>query len=122
MRFLVSLCLVVAVVFLLANNQALISGKSIVKTDSLPPVESRPANSEYKPAFAGQTRVAGAKTTTAYKVEKIGEKLGRPWAITLLPDGRFMLTDKSGFMAIHSADGALVKKVTGFPAVDDRGQ
>lgn len=122
MRFLVSLCLVVAVVFLLANNQALISEKSIIKTDSLPPVESRPANSEYKPAFAGQTRVAGAKTTTAYKVEKIGEKLGRPWAITLLPDGRFMLTDKSGFMAIHSADGALVKKVTGFPAVDDRGQ
>jgi glucose/arabinose dehydrogenase len=43
------------------------------------------------------------KTTTPYKVEKIAEKLGRPWAIIALPDGRLLITEKSGFMAIYSA-------------------
>jgi glucose/arabinose dehydrogenase len=33
-----------------------------------------------------------------------------------------MVTEKSGYMEIHSGDGALVKKVKGFPKVDDRGQ
>jgi glucose/arabinose dehydrogenase len=122
MRFLISLCLVVSVVFLLANNRALIYNANDAKTDSLPPVETRQPNTAYKPAFAGQTRAAGVKTKTPYKVEKIAEKVGRPWAIVLLPDGRFIITDKSGFMAIHSADGKQLKKITGFPAVDDRGQ
>lgn len=122
MRFLMFLCLAVVVVLLLSNNKALINDTQALKTDSLPPVESRPANTEYKPAFAGQTRIAGVKTRTPYKVEKIAEKLGRPWAITPLADGRFIVTDKMGSMAIHSADGAQLKKIGGFPAVDSRGQ
>lgn len=91
-------------------------------TSTLPPVETLKANSEYKPAFEGQTRIKGVKTSTAYKADKIAENLGRPWAIVPMPDGRFMITDKTGYMEIHSADGALVKKVTGFPKVDDSGQ
>lgn len=90
--------------------------------NALPPVETNKANSEYKPAFEGQTRIKGVKTTTPYKADKIAEKLGRPWAIVPMPDGRLMVTEKSGYMEIHSADGALVKKVTGFPKVDDGGQ
>jgi hypothetical protein len=31
------------------------------------PVETNAANSDYKPAFAGQTRVGGVKTTTPYE-------------------------------------------------------
>jgi glucose/arabinose dehydrogenase len=91
-------------------------------TDSLPPVETKKANSDYAPAFPGQTRVKGVKTTTPYKIEKIAENIGKPWAITLLPDSRWIVTDKSGFMTIYSAGGKLLKKVTGFPAVDDGGQ
>ena len=91
-------------------------------TSALPPVETNKANSDYKPAFEGQTRIKGVKTTTAYKADKIAEGLGRPWAIVPMPDGRLMITEKSGYMEIHSADGALVKKVTGFPKVDDSGQ
>ncbi|WP_462248839.1 PQQ-dependent sugar dehydrogenase [Ferruginibacter sp.] len=79
-------------------------------------------NAHYKPAFEGQTRIKAVTTTTAYKVEKIAEKLGRPWAIIALPDGKLLLTEKSGYMEIHNADGALVKKITGFPKVDDNGQ
>jgi glucose/arabinose dehydrogenase len=122
MRFLVCLCLAVTAVFLLSNNDVLVNNADYSKTDSLPPVEKNAPNTNYKPAYAGQTRAPGVKTKTQYKVEKIAEQLGRPWAITLLPDGRFIVTDKSGTMAIHSANGQLVKKITGFPKVDDGGQ
>jgi glucose/arabinose dehydrogenase len=90
--------------------------------DSLPPVETKPGFANYKPAFAGQTRVAGAKTVTPYKVEKIADKLGNPFAIVVMPDGRLMVTLKSGTMEIHDKDGALVKKITGLPEVVYAGQ
>src|SRR4029077_2950473 len=82
----------------------------------------KPANSNYKPAFHGQTRIAGVQTTTPYQVEKIAEKLGAPFAIVSMPDGRLMVTIKSGFMEIHDANGKLVKKITGLPAVVYEGQ
>lgn len=91
-------------------------------SDSLPPVETKAPNSDYKPAFPGQTRVAGVKTTTPYSVEKIANKLGHPFAIAAMPDGRLMVTIKSGYMEIHDKDGALVKKITGFPPVVYAGQ
>jgi glucose/arabinose dehydrogenase len=90
--------------------------------DSLPPVETKPPYSSYKPAFAGQTRIAGAKTTTPYKVEKMASKLGNPFAIVAMPDGRLMVTLKSGTMEIHDKNGALVKKIIGLPEVVYAGQ
>src|ERR1700759_4977723 len=94
------------------------------KKDStgLPPVETKAPNSNYKPAFSGQTRIAGAKTTTPYKAEKISDKLGHPFAIVAMPDGRLMVTIKSGYMEIHDANGKLVKKITGLPDVVFAGQ
>ena len=91
-------------------------------TTKLPPVETKTGNTDYKPASKGQTRTAGVKTTTPYKVEKIAQKLGKPWAVIAMPDGRLLTTDKSGFMQIFDANGSLVKKITGFPDVVDRGQ
>ena len=90
--------------------------------DGLPPVETKPGFANYKPAFAGQTRIAGAKTTTPYKVEKIATKLGNPFAIVAMPDGRLMVTLKSGTMEIHDRNGGLVKKITGLPEVVYAGQ
>jgi glucose/arabinose dehydrogenase len=117
------------VLFLLAGAAVVLSGclqsngsPSNNTNDQLPPVETRKANADYKPAFTGQTRINGAKTTTPYKVDKIGEKLGQPWAVVPLPDGRLLLTFKKGYMQIHTTDGALVKKITGFPTVDDNAQ
>ena len=86
------------------------------------PAEADQATATYKPAFEGQTKIKAVTTTTAYKVEKIAEKLGKPWAIIPLPDGRLMITEKSGFITIHSADGLLLKKITGLPKVEDGGQ
>ncbi len=91
-------------------------------TTKFPPVETNKANTDYKPAFKGQTRIAGVKTVTPYNVEKIAEKLGRPWAIIPLPDGRLLITEKSGYLLIHDANGKLIKKITGLPEVVDRGQ
>jgi aldose sugar dehydrogenase len=84
--------------------------------------EGPKANTNYKPAFAGQTRIKSITTAAPYKVEKLADNLGRPWAIIALPDGRLMMTEKSGFITVHSADGALLKKVIGLPPVDDAGQ
>lgn len=91
-------------------------------TTKLPPVEINKANTKYKPAFPGQTRIAGVKTTSKYNAEKIAQNLGKPWAVIPLPDGRLLITEKSGYMQIHDANGMLIKKITGFPEVVDRGQ
>ncbi|HET6723791.1 MAG TPA: PQQ-dependent sugar dehydrogenase [Chitinophagaceae bacterium] len=86
------------------------------------PVETQNPNTNYKPAQKGQTRVAGVKTKTTYKVDKIAEKLGVPWAVVPMPGERFLITDRRGYMQILDANGVVVKKITGFPEVDPSGQ
>ncbi|TAL41131.1 MAG: PQQ-dependent sugar dehydrogenase [Chitinophagaceae bacterium] len=113
------ICLTATLVFASITGCANNTGSDTTK---LPPVETKKANSNYKPAFIGQTRVAGTKTVTPYKVEKIAEKLGKPWAVIPMADGRLLITEKSGYMMILDANGTLVKKITGFPIVDDNGQ
>jgi glucose/arabinose dehydrogenase len=85
-------------------------------------VETEKPNTNYKPAFDGQTRIKAVKTTTAYKVEVLNKDLGRPWGIVNLPDGRFLITDKNGHMNVVSTDGKQVSKIGGFPKVDSIGQ
>ncbi|MBO9682405.1 MAG: PQQ-dependent sugar dehydrogenase [Flavisolibacter sp.] len=90
--------------------------------DSVPPVETRPPNSTYKPAFPGQTRIAGVKTTTPYEGKIITSDLKNPWGIAVLPDGRFLITQKGGTMRIVSANGQLSDEITGLPPVASQGQ
>ncbi len=97
-----------------------ITGPGLLQAQA--PVETQKANSNYKPAFTGQTRVNSSKTTTPYKVEKIADKLGAPFAIVAMPDGRLMVTLKKGYMEIHDTNGKLVKKIEGFPPIDYVGQ
>ncbi|WEK34548.1 MAG: PQQ-dependent sugar dehydrogenase [Candidatus Pseudobacter hemicellulosilyticus] len=91
-------------------------------TDSLPPVETGKANSDYKPAFKGQTRIGGVKTRTPYEGKVISSGLKNPWGITQLPDGRLLITEKRGAMRIATTAGALSEPITGIPAVNHRGQ
>jgi glucose/arabinose dehydrogenase len=124
MRSFFGISIFAAAIFLSDNSNTKFSMgiTSRVDTTKFPPVEIKEPNTNYKPAFAGQTRINGVRTTTPYKVEKIGEKMGRPWAVVPLPDGRLLVTEKSGYMEIRSANGSLIKKITGFPEVDDGGQ
>lgn len=85
-------------------------------------VETEKPNSEYQPAFKGQTRIKAVKTTAAYNVEILNKDLGRPWGIINLPDGQFLITDKKGYMNVVSKDGKQISKVDGFPKVDAKGQ
>lgn len=87
-----------------------------------PPVETNKANTDYTPAFQGQTRINGVKTKTPYQVSVIAEGLNNPWAVTPLPDGRLLITQKSGTLRIASTSGAIGGVITGFPQVDDRSQ
>jgi glucose/arabinose dehydrogenase len=93
------------------------------KTDTLPPVETKNANTDYPPAFEGQTRIAGVKTTTSYETKIITESLSSPWGVVELPDGRLLVTENEGFMRIVDAtNGKMSEAITGIPEVDDRGQ
>lgn len=86
------------------------------------PVETEAPNTNYKPAFVGQTRIGSVKTTTNLKVDVVATTIGRPWAIVAMPNNNLLVTDKSGFMQIFTETGTLLTKVTGFPTVDDGGQ
>ncbi|GAA5089211.1 PQQ-dependent sugar dehydrogenase [Chryseobacterium ginsengisoli] len=89
---------------------------------TLPPVETNPANTNYQPAFPGQTRANGVKTNTAYVSEVVTSALSAPWGITSLPDGRLLITEKGGTMRIVGNTGTLSNAITGIPAVNSGGQ
>jgi glucose/arabinose dehydrogenase len=89
---------------------------------TLAPVETEEPNTDYKPAFEGQTRIAGVKTTTPYEFKVVAEGLDQPWGITNLPDGRFLITQKTGTMRIASEDGTLSEPITGLPKVNSAEQ
>ncbi len=86
------------------------------------PVETKEANTDYEPAFEGQTRVAGIETTTPYEVAVLNSTLSRPWGIAALPDGRFIVTEKGGTMRIVAANGAAGEPLQEVPEVNDAGQ
>ncbi|MDQ1090355.1 MULTISPECIES: PQQ-dependent sugar dehydrogenase [unclassified Siphonobacter] len=89
---------------------------------TLAPVETKEPNSAYKPAFEGQTRIAGVKTSTPYESKAISDGLKNPWGITSLPDGRLIITEKSGTMRIAKVTGELSEPITGIPTVNPDGQ
>lgn len=85
-------------------------------------VETKKPNTDYKPAFEGQTRVAGVKTQTPYEGKMLSKDLNRPWGITSLPDGRFLITEKGGTMRLAAQDGKVGPVITGLPKVNASGQ
>ncbi len=105
------------------NNAATSNSPENSASDSIyPPVETQKANTDYKPAFEGQTRIAGVKTTTAYQSTVVTDKLKSPWSIAVLPDGRLLITEREGTLRIVGADGTVSESITGLPKVDANGQ
>ncbi|PLK44105.1 PQQ-dependent sugar dehydrogenase [Emticicia sp. TH156] len=85
-------------------------------------VETKDPNTNYKPAFAGQTRVAAVKTQTAYEGKVLTNDLKKPWGLAVLPDGRLLITEKEGTLRIATSNGTLSEPITGLPKVDADGQ
>ncbi len=99
------------------------NGAGLTDTTRLAPVETSAPNTDYKPAFAGQTRIGGVKTSVPLEVTVLTKELNRPWAIINLPGDRFLVTDKEkGVFRIVSKDGQVSEPVTGLPEVDPAGQ
>ena len=87
------------------------------------PLETRPANGEGQtPAFPGQTRAPLVSANVSFEVVTVAQGLDHPWAMTWLPDGRMLVTERPGRLRIVAKDGTLSAPVTGLPAVDARGQ
>ncbi|OVE56288.1 PQQ-dependent sugar dehydrogenase [Chryseobacterium mucoviscidosis] len=112
----------VAASLMMASCSETIEENGGTNTPSLPPVESNAANTNYQPAFAGQTRANGAKTSTPYVSEVVTSSLASPWGITSLPDGRLLVTEKAGTMRIISTNGTVSNAITGLPSVNSGGQ
>lgn len=112
----------VAASLMMASCSETIEENGGTNTPSLPPVESNAANTNYQPAFAGQTRANGAKTSTPYVSEVVTSSLASPWGITSLPDGRLLVTEKAGTMRIISSNGTVSNAITGLPSVNSGGQ
>ncbi|HEX5655585.1 MAG TPA: PQQ-dependent sugar dehydrogenase [Polyangiales bacterium] len=86
-----------------------------------PPVEQGAANTQFQPAFPGQTR-APAMTSAQPTVTELA-KFETPWALAFLPDRRMLVTEKlSGRMFVVTPEGTKSPAITGLPAVEAGGQ
>ncbi|HYD87827.1 MAG TPA: PQQ-dependent sugar dehydrogenase [Vitreimonas sp.] len=86
------------------------------------PVEQGAANTDFEPAFEGQTRAPEARSNVAIAVEEIAARLEHPWAIEVLPDGRLLVTERAGRLRVISADGRASQRVSGLPQALVRSQ
>lgn len=73
-------------------------------------------------AVARQTKAPRPVTSIKVTTEPVVRGLQHPWAFVFLPDGRMLITERSGRLRIASANGQLSAPVAGMPAVVARGQ
>ncbi len=107
------------------NNNTPVNGitaPNTADTTIAPGVETNSPNTSYKPAFAGQTRVAAVKTQAAFEGKLISKELQKPWGLVALPDGRLLITEKYGNLHIATTAGALSAPITGLLPVDNNAQ
>src|SRR5690554_502974 len=113
----------VATVSMSCNSAGSSTDQTVQDTTAIPPVETTDANTDYKPAFEGQTRIAGVTTSTPYESTVVTSSLSEPWGIEALPDGRLLITENEGYMVIvDPKSGEVGEPITGIPEVDNRGQ
>src|SRR5262245_28779354 len=69
--------------------------------------------------LAGTVAVAQTYKSSAggIAVETVASGLANPWALAFLPDGRMLVTERSGRLRIVSTDGKLSAPLTGVPKV-----
>ena len=61
-------------------------------------------------------------TTFTLQVSELNTTLSSPWGLAFLPDGRMLVTEKSGTLKLLAANGSTVGTIQGLPAVNSGGQ
>jgi glucose/arabinose dehydrogenase len=85
-------------------------------------VRQGPPNTDFAPAFAGQTRAPEARSGVTIATEEIARGLNHPWAIAFLPDGRMLVTERAGRLRVVTRDGTVSDPIEGLPLIEVRGQ
>ncbi len=92
------------------------------RSSSCAPLETGTANApEQKPAFPGQTRACAVKSDAAFDVIVVAKGLDHPWAVEPLPNGDFLITEKSGQMRIVLAKGEIGQPIGGLLPIGQGG-
>jgi aldose sugar dehydrogenase len=86
-----------------------------------PVKQADPNKKDAQPAFAQQTRAPEHKTCVTLDVTRVVEGLSDPWGMAQLPDGRLLVTERTGKLWLITEAGAK-SEVTGVPETDVRGQ
>lgn len=74
-------------------------------------------------AFASSVEAQDFSTQkVAVTADVVARGLEHPWGLDFLPDGRAIVTERSGRMRLVGAEGALSKPIEGLPEVWSRGQ
>lgn len=72
-------------------------------------------------ATAAQTNAPDAPKTKL-TVTVVTDKLSHPWGLQVLPDGRYLVTERGGTMRVVTPEGAVTAPIDGMPNVVDKGQ
>lgn len=73
-------------------------------------------------AGAGEIIATVGSEAGPIRVVEVARGLKIPWSLAFLPDGRMLVTERSGRMRIVSADGRLSGPLAGLPKVHAEGQ
>ncbi len=87
------------------------------------PVEQGPPNvPQFKPAFPQQTRAPASDSGVELQVETLASPLEHPWAVGVLPDGGYLVTERPGRLRHVTAEGEISEPIGGVPDLVARRQ
>jgi glucose/arabinose dehydrogenase len=87
------------------------------------PVETRPTEATgQSPAFENQTRAPSVQSNVSMAHSIVASGLVDPWGLAQMPDGNWLVTEKSGRLRIVDAQGQISEPVSGLPPAVSRGQ
>jgi len=66
--------------------------------------------------------IVGLATASTSVKKTVLETFAKPWAMTFLPDGRALVTEKGGKLWLVGTNGKKLGEITGVPSVKARGQ
>ncbi|TBN42601.1 PQQ-dependent sugar dehydrogenase [Paracoccus subflavus] len=103
---------------LLSAGAFLLAGTALAQDFNAAPPEA-PGQ---EPAFQGQTRAPVLADDVELQQTVLVEGLDHPWGLAELPDGAWLVTERSGNLRMVGQDGTLSDPIAGLPDLDTRDQ